>query len=481
MTARVEVDEVQANVLYGYGAGYGHALYLRLNVNDPAGARDAVARWSRSGLISFSNVRKRDLVAHVNVAFTFEGLRQLELPAGFLEAFPPDFSRGGRRRAARLKDNWPQLDRRRPESEQYKDCHILVSILGKSPEACEQGKAALRLGESFAEVAERPAALMKGPSAGSSDHDHFRERFGFADGRSQPAIEGVDTDAVGDGIYAALDPTTGGLRRRLGVTAENFGLRPLARTWRLIRPGEFLLGYENEDGELALGPPAPLGPNGTFMVYREIDQFPDRFQTYVKKSAAKVGMSEDELAAKLVGRWQDGTPVARWREEPDIAANRRRANDFRYEDDPYGYGCPLGAHVRRANPRDALPGGAERTMRHRIIRRGMPYGPADGKRGEREGLAFICFSASIENGFEFIQREWINTGEAFGLGSEPDFLLQHPDADDDTLRGKTVIQGHRPVVLQPPDEPFVLVRGCEYLFVPSRSALTWLSQLAPAT
>jgi hypothetical protein len=176
--------------------------------------------------------------------------------------------------------------------------------------------------------------------------------------------------------------------------------------------------------------------------------------------------------------------VARIPEVKDVADNRRRANDFRYEDDPYGFGCPLGAHVRRANPRDALPGGGERTMRHRIIRRGMPYGPHADARDEQAGLAFICFGASLANGFEFIQREWLNTGEAFGLGNEPDFLLQQPDFDDESnkakeLTGRIVIQGYRPVVLEPPSKPFVWVLGCEYLFVPSRSALKWMSELTP--
>ena len=305
-----------------------------------------------------------------------------------------------------------------------------------------------------------------------------RERFGFADGRSQPAIEGVDLDPVGDGVYAGAQPITGRLRRKARLIAEDFGLQPRTRSWRLIRPGEFLLGYENEDGELPFGPPAPLGPNGTFMVYREIDQYPDVFTRYVRTAAKQTGMRPDELAAKIVGRWKDGTPVARTPEEPDIADNRRRANDFRYEDDAYGFGCPLGAHVRRANPRDALPGGAERTMRHRIIRRGMPYGPATNRRGEHPGLAFICFSASIANGFEVIQREWINSGDAFGLGGEPDFLLQQP-AVGRKPTGRFVIQGYRSIVLDPPDEPFVRVRGCEYLFVPSRSALTWMSEFTP--
>jgi Dyp-type peroxidase family len=467
MIATVDIDEVQGNVLYGYGSGYDHALYLRLRIRNRRRAREAFARWLRSGYITFGNGRKRCVPAHVNVAFTYAGLERLELPADFQQAFPSEFCAGARCRAQALGDSWPVLDKSRPRGDRYRDCHVLVSIIGTSTDACETQRGRLRLRRSFAVVAERSAAL-------TTEH---RERFGFADGRSQPAIEGVDLDPVGDGIFAGLHPTRERLRRRVALTAENFGLRRQARAWRLIRPGEFLLGYENEDGELPQGPPAPLGPNGTFMVYREIDQDRTAFVNYVDTAAESAGLSSEELAAKIVGRWRDGTPVAQMPVEPDIASNRRRANDFRYEDDGYGFGCPLGAHVRRANPRDALPGGAERTMRHRIIRRGMPYGPPDHEEG-RAGLAFICFSASIANGFEFIQGEWINTGDAFGLGSEPDFLLQQPAALGEALKGRTVIQGYRPIVLEPPDTPFVTVRGCEYLFVPSRSALAWLSQPA---
>jgi Dyp-type peroxidase family len=465
MTVTVEIDEVQANVLYGYKAQYAHALHLRLQVNEPRNAQAALARWIRTGLVRFGNARQLDVKAHVNVAFTFKGLKKLGLPPDYLAGFPDDFSQGARKGAERLGDRWHT-------NGGYQDSHVIVSIHGVSEAACNAEKEKLELDGLFGPVAQRRAQPTERSDTVAGD-DARRERFGFADGRSQPAIEGVDLDPVGDGVYAGEHPTSGRVRRRLSGVAENFGLRPLSRNWRLIRPGEFLLGYENEDGELPAGPPAPLGPNGTFMVYREIEQYPGRFDDYVTTAAKTAGMSSDELAAKIVGRWKDGTPVARQPQEPDIAANRRRANDFRYEDDAYGFGCPLGAHVRRANPRDALPGGGERTMRHRIIRRGMPFGE-----GSTAGLAFICFSASIKNGFEFIQSEWLNTGEAFGLGGEPDFLLQQPDADG-KLTGKTVIQGFRPIVLEPPPEPFVLVRGCEYLFVPSRRALTWLSQLTP--
>jgi hypothetical protein len=164
----------------------------------------------------------------------------------------------------------------------------------------------------------------------------------------------------------------------------------------------------------------------------------------------------DLLSAKIVGRWRDGTPLALSdMSNGEIAANRRRSNDFLYErDDPDGIGCPHGAHVRRSNPRDSLPGGAERTMRHRIIRRGMPYRENE----DAQGLVFVCFAASIENGFEFIQKRWITGGDALGLGPGPDFLLQQPD-EHERLTGRMVIPGYRTLVLEPPSQPFVSVRG----------------------
>lgn len=463
MPVRVEVDEVQATVLYGYGSDYPHGLYLRLALDQDDRMGAELARWSRNSLVTFGAGRKRDVPAHANCAFTPRGLRRLGVPRDMLDAFPDAYQEGARRRAAALGDTWTTR-----AGQEYEDCDLLVSIVGQSAEACADREGQMCLGR-FREVGRRTAGPYQ-------NGDEGREAFGFADGRSQPAIEGVDLDPVGDGVLANDESTGGPLRRRADLTAENFGLKAISRSWRLIRPGEFLLGYENEDGELPVGPPAPLGPNGTFMVYREIDQYRSTFDDYVRETAAKIDMSEEELSAKIVGRWKDGTPVGRVREERGIAKDRRRANDFRYEGDPHGFRCPLGAHVRRANPRDALPGGGERTLRHRIIRRGTPYREESGEMG----LAFVCFSASIENGFEFIQREWINRGDALGLGGAPDFILQQPDAAG-RLTGKLVIQGYRPIVLGPPPKPFVSVRGCEYLFVPSRRALEWLSQLGPTT
>jgi hypothetical protein len=107
-------------------------------------------------------------------------------------------------------------------------------------------------------------------------------------------------------------------------------------------------------------------------------------------------------------------------------------------------------------------------MRHRIIRRGMPYDD-----GDEQGLIFIGLGASLANGFEFIQRNWIASGEALGLGPDPDLLLAPAGS-----RARMLISGPRNAMLEAPDEPFVTVRGCEYLFVPSRRGCAWIGRAA---
>ncbi len=346
----------------------------------------------------------------------------------------------------------------------------MISLHSRDPAngAAEWAKLQRRLAPSF--------KLVHSLVASFSPREGDRERFGFADGLSQPAIERVDIDAVGNGVYATHAPRAGGLRRRASLALEDLGLQALSREWRVIRTGEFLLGYENEDGDMPEGSDAPLGPNSTFMVYREIDQHVAAFNEYVTTHAKPLELSEEALRAKIVGRWRTGASATQHHPDPDAASHPRRANDFLYSHDPNGFACPLGAHTRRANARDSLPGGAEEVMRHRIIRRGMPYAPGgDETEPQRQGLAFVCFSASIEAGFEFIQRNWINDGVAFGLDTQRDFLLQ--DWAEDGSGTPMVIPGYQSKVLAPPPRPFVNVRGCEYLFVPSRSACAWLAGL----
>jgi len=104
------------------------------------------------------------------------------------------------------------------------------------------------------------------------------------------------------------------------------------------------------------------------------------------------------LAAKLVGRWRDGTPLAMSPDGPDAALST--SNSFSYADDPRGEKCPFQSHIRVCNPRDQelefaeqIDGGVPR-----IIRRGIPYGEMlDGTvdDGQQRGLAGIFICASI--------------------------------------------------------------------------------------
>jgi Dyp-type peroxidase family len=493
----VEVGQVQGNVLHAYGTKFPYARYVLLRFKNGDQMREALSRWHDR--VTFG--RPQDLRPRVNVAITYAGLEKLLKDKDLLRSFPEDFRQGAYARSKQVgdvgasrADTW--WDGTHPEH------HALVSVHATHSVACTNLVNRFTAG---CDVRwDTAAALLPGGADGyrqSCGTEFHREHFGFADGCSQPAVEGVDDDPVGDGLYARRPLTWWRGLQWLELLTEDLGLRHVPRRWRPVRTGEFLLGYENEDGRHPDGPPAPLGPNGTFMVYRELDQNVRAFEKFVHDKAGGLEQEARERAeqerngddtspevdynnlirAKIVGRWPDGTPLALSPDSPNpaIATDRRRANNFLYRADRDGYRadldgvrCPLGAHVRRTNPRDALPGGAERTMRHRIIRRGMPYGPpyeASKDDGERRGLAFVCFSSSIANGFEFIQRGWCNDGGAFGLGADQDFLLRQdattmviPARDDGT------------VVLDAPAEPFVTVRGCEYLFLPSRRAYEWL-------
>src|SRR4029077_16213098 len=145
-----------------------------------------------------------------------------------------------------------------------------------------------------------------------------------------------------------------------------------------IKAGEIVLGYPDETGEPAPMPaPDVLGRNGTYLVFRKLHT---RVATYRQYLRAKAASREEEafLAAKMVGRWQSGASLALSPEQddPGLGADPGRSNHFGYGDDLRGFKCPAGAHVRRANPRDAFDHEMSVDVRlHRMLRRGTSYGP----------------------------------------------------------------------------------------------------------
>jgi deferrochelatase/peroxidase EfeB len=213
------------------------------------------------------------------------------------------------------------------------------------------------------------------------------------------------------------------------------------------------------------------------------------------------------LAAKIIGRWDDGTSLTLApRSPPPPGGNPRPMNNFGYADeDRYGLRCPIGAHVRRANPRDSLdddPAEAiHRNKRHRLLRRGRIYGErtfsAEKRGAERPGAArqyrgwhawdnrkktedgedrgthFVVINASIESQFEFVQQTWMNTPFFGRLTNELDPLVGMPD--DGEKRPRFTIQSAPLNRRFRIDEPLVTVRGGAYFFLPSRSALKFLA------
>jgi Dyp-type peroxidase family len=286
------------------------------------------------------------------------------------------------------------------------------------------------------------------------------EHFGFADPISQPPIEGADAPFYpGDGV-----PEADG-------------------TWRPLKPGEFLLGYEDEAGADGTQDPEPpeLRLNGTYMVFRKLYQDVAAFRRYLATAAKALYGSDDQyhqdlVAAKMMGRWRSGCPVdlSPDKDDPAIAADPHRRNNFTYAGDDAGLRCPLGSHLRRSNPRATPLKRATAVRRHRLIRRGVEYGPhlADGALqddGVDRGLVNLFIQADIERQFEFVQKEWMKGGEFIGLDANEHDPINGAGGEGSQM----VVPGAKqPFLFDLPT--FVKVKGGEYLFVPGLKALEGL-------
>jgi Dyp-type peroxidase family len=443
--AVVELDDLQGNVLCGYGHPCARYVFLRFFAAEPAQRLvGALAPRVRSAA-PWGDQRP---TSTLNISFTWTGLRALRLPADLLDSFPEEFRAGMGARAGVLGDSGESaVERWHPE--------LAPGALDGLITVYAADRDALRV--AVAELAEELDAVAPGVTVAhtveAATLAEEREHFGFRDGFSQPAIrDAVAGPTVGEGTPLHL------------------------WRWRDVAPGEFVLGYEDEDGAPPAAPDAPFDRNASFMVVRKLRQHVDRFTAFLRQHAGPDEERQRWLAAKMLGRWQNGTPLTNWPDrpgpdEPDV----RELNGFRFGDDRAGLRCPVGAHVRRANPRDALGWQGRLTKRHRIVRRGMPYGPppadpAVDDRTER-GLMFVCFQSSIARQFEVVQGRWLNDGDAFGLRGDRDFVVGTGSAD-----GKMTVPGDPPLLLHPQPD-FVTTRGGDYFFVPSLTALGWLGDL----
>jgi Dyp-type peroxidase family len=476
----LERDDIQGLVFSGY-AHMHEARYVLLEVTDPSSARLWLGR-----LADRVTTARGPGTAHcVHVALTSRGLAAIGVPDGDLDTFAPPFREGmtTRYRQRVLGDVGPSAPQRwawgSPSGSSGADggyrssvpedrLHVLLLLYGRNAEIV-----AALLRDETARATDRGAlrvldVIEPEPLPGQVAVGKFGvEHFGFADGMSQPVIHG-----------SGQDERLGGEEARRHVVA----------------PGEFVLGYPNGYGKLtpepritvAGGAHVEIGRNGTYLVARQLEQDVLGFRRFLHRAASALDGdgdpdAEERLAAKLVGRWRNGAPLVRspHRDDADLATD----NAFGYAVvDPHGERCPLGAHIRRANPRDAIspePARAlEITNLHRIIRRGRVYGRGlaeDATEGDgvERGLFFLCVNANIERQFEFVQQTWLNNRKFGGLYDDQDPVMGTPSEDG----GVFTVQ-RSPFATRVRELPnFVTVRGGAYFFLPGIRGLRALASL----
>lgn len=302
-------------------------------------------------------------------------------------------------------------------------------------------------------------------------------------------------------------------------------------TIHAVEPGEFLLGYPDARGFFPPSPQVPaeidpgnllplaepnhsrgalqpdfgsssaaaardLGRNGSFLVIRQLAQYVDVFNDYVCNAAKRYAdhpavpdqldpdLLPEWIGAKMVGRWKDGSSLVRYPHGP--ATRKQPGRHFRPDndflsgaEDPLGERCPLGAHIRRSNPRDSLAPTSKDELsivnRHRTLRvgRGFDAVGANDPEEQKPGLLFMCFNADIERQFEFIQQTWATAWQFHGLENEVDPITGRGGG-----MGRLTIPSPRGPLNLTGIKDFVRMRGGAYLFMPSRSAVRFLARLS---
>jgi Dyp-type peroxidase family len=416
----------------------------------------------------------------VNLTLTFGGLQQLG--ADGLDAFPEDFRLGMRPRASDNGDveasdpgTWIG-----PFAPSAAPLHAMVIIAADSPELLDQRTAAVRALLQTAGVTET-AAAQDGNTRPGEERGH--EHFGFKDGISQPSIFGLTTSSKGGADIAAGEFLIGWPTQDGTISGQALPAQP-------SQPGD--PSYPNPTPSPQPQSLPPWTKNGSFVVYRRLRQDVVGFHQFSTDNAASVQLSPPQLEAKFVGRWPSGAPLERVPGEPhdldpsmtdpsDIDPNvlhDDHINKFGYQEhDPGGAAVPRAAHIRKAYPRDQVPPGGGEANHHRILRRGIPYGPeveptetpygGEPVPDNRDrGLLFLCYQASIERGFEFIQRSWVNRAD-----------FPAPDSGQDPIISQNSAAPSFPLPANPHlmTQRWVITTGGEYLFAPSISAIRHLA------
>jgi Dyp-type peroxidase family len=477
----LEKDDIQGLIVRGYGK-LPAARFLLLKITDSQIAKKYL--YELSDQVNTGSDSPEDFAIHV--AFTSGGLRALGLPDSALRTFSREFREGmsdeyrafilgDQNNSDPVKWNWggPKND----------PVHMLLLLYAKDDLTLEREY----------NIRVNSANFLQGVSliavkATSSNIDN-KEHFGFRDGITQPKMEGLGS----------------------GKKYEKDKEDP-------IKAGEFVLGYRNEYDRLTDIPTVlktediknilpvneqnlnlkDLGRNGSYLVYREIEQDVFGFWKYLEANSKEVpGNKTDsaiKLGAKMVGRWPGGAPLVLSPEKDDSTKSQK--TNFKYwDEDPKGYKCPLGAHIRRSNPRDQLfdrkkQPSIEMIRKHMLLRRGRAFGkplvhsmkPDDIFKlekddGQKRGLHFICLNADISKQFEFVQSVWLNSSKFAGLYNETDPITGARINSKENTNTEFTCPA-MPVRTKYKDLPqFTTTVGGAYFFLPGIKALKFIASV----
>ncbi len=495
----IAFDDMQVLLRFGNGR-LTESAFLLLGIKHAGTAR----QWLKAAPISSAVAEDPPPDTALQLAFSAPGLAALGLDKDTIGEFSDEFitgMSGDPSRSRRLGDigsnapehwDWGGRPDRVP--------HVLVLLY-----AAEGGLAAWReqvtdttFAQAFDLLAELPTGVLEAT-----------EPFGFVDGISQPRIDWEQRHST--------DPHR----------------RDAYANW--LAPGDVVLGYPNEYGLYTPRPlidpvrdpradilpeaeDAPgrkdLGRNGCYLVIRQLQQDVPGFWQFVDQAAGSEVSRREQLAASMVGRHRDGTPLVEPATDtiPGIAT-ADTLNHFTYAADPAGNRCPVGAHIRRTNPRNgdyppgvtgllsrlvrALGFGLSRpeddlvasTRFHRLLRRGRNYGPRlapedavkPGAPSAERGLQFVCLVGNITRQFEFVQNAWIMSSKFAGVQNERDPLL----GTRSTLLNQAPTDRFRrpdasgPTRLTDALPQFISVKGGGYFFMPGLRALQYIAD--PAT
>jgi len=525
MSASIDLHDVQGNIVKGYGHyGYPKARYIFYRIDDEQEGRKFVARinplittgipWE---LTADSGANNTPPPATTNIAFTYQGLKMLGVPRKSLQSFPEDFAMGMKARKAIVGDDENSAPEKWDKIWHDEAIHIWISINAKEDTELENRYTEIC---SLLALCNNGVAQLKGHRGpgGAENLDYQSASAIYKNGIPQPREHFGYRDGISDPYFSA---SGGNPRRVIGGGKPTRGDPATIQGWEPLETGEFILGHRDESYET---PAAPLPPllafNGTFMVYRKLHENVGSFNRYLDETGAEYPGGKEMLAAKFAGRWRDsGAPLTLFPTQEQADAFGKNLDDietkiyaaqpnppkelvaeyialkqqlvaYNYSKDLAGARCPLGAHVRRINPRGALEEGKDAyktpgalVNRRRILRRGLPYGEVkdDQANDGDHGIIFMVINASISRQFEFVQQQWINYGNDFKLANDKDPLLGNHRTDaNGKPEGRMMIEsdpkGDTPPFFCSNMPRFVETRGGDYFFIPSLTALHLLAE-----